>query len=162
TLTRIPGYQRLLASVFDRLIEIKPNEEATPQNPQSLSLSELQANVFRDLQSLLNSRQALTEPLEEGAELRQSVIAFGLPDICNVNPDNLDQQASIRAAVEEAIRLFEPRLSNIVVTTAGASQSDRSLRMTVKANLKIEPNPVPVQFDTIIESGTGEWKVKQS
>jgi type VI secretion system protein ImpF len=156
-LTRIPGNQRLLASVFDRLIEIKPNEEATPQNPQSLSLSELQANVFRDLQSLLNSRQGLTEPLEEGAELRQSVIAFGLPDICNVNPDNLDQQASIRGAVEEAIRL-----SNIVVTTAGASQSDRSLRLTVKANLKIEPNPVPVQFDTIIESGTGEWKVKQT
>ena len=25
----------------------------------------------------------------------------------------------------------------------------------------IEPNPVPVEFDTVIESGTGAWKVKQ-
>jgi type VI secretion system protein ImpF len=160
--TRIPAHQRLLASVFDRLIEIKPNEEATPQNPLSLSMSEMQSNVFRDLQSLLNSRQGLAEPLEEGSELRQSVVAFGLPDICNVNPDNLDQQASIRMAVEEAIRLFEPRLTNIQVVSQGASQSDRSLRLKVKANLKLEPNPVPVEFDTIIESGTGEWKVKQS
>lgn len=148
--------------MFDRLIEIKPNEEATPQNPQSLSLSELQSNVFRDLQAMLNSRQGLAEPLEEGTELRQSVIAFGLPDICNVNPDNLDEQASIRAAVEESIRLFEPRLSNVTVTTEGASQSDRSLRLKVRANLKIEPNPVPVEFDTIIESGTGEWKVRKT
>ncbi|WP_254510473.1 type VI secretion system baseplate subunit TssE [Anatilimnocola floriformis] len=161
-MTRIPGNQRLLASVFDRLIEIKPNEEATPQNPQSLSLSELQSNVFRDLASMLNSRQGLAEPLEEGSEVRQSVIAFGLPDISNVNPDSLEQQATIRAAVEESIRLFEPRLSNIVVTTQGASQSDRSLRLTVRANLKIEPNPVPVEFDTVIESGTGEWKVKKT
>lgn len=161
-MTRIPAHQRLLASVFDRLIEIKPNEEATPQNPLSLSMSEMQSNVFRDLQSLLNSRQGLAEPLEEGSELRQSVVAFGLPDICNVNPDNLDQQASIRMAVEEAIRLFEPRLTNIQVVSQGASQSDRSLRLKVKANLKLEPNPVPVEFDTIIESGTGEWKVKQS
>ena len=161
-MTRISGNQRLLASVFDRLIEIKPNEEATPQNPQSLSLSELQSNVFRDLASMLNSRQGLAEPLEEGSEVRQSVMAFGLPDISNVNPDSLEQQATIRAAVEESIRLFEPRLSNIVVTTQGASQSDRSLRLTVRANLKIEPNPVPVEFDTVIESGTGEWKVKKT
>jgi type VI secretion system protein ImpF len=160
--TRIPGNQRLLASVFDRLIEIKPNEEATPQNPQSLSLSELQSNVFRDLQAMLNSRQGLAEPLEEGAELRQSVIAFGLPDISNVNPDSLEQQATIRSAVEESIRLFEPRLSNVTVTTEGASQSDRSLRLKVRANLKIEPNPVPVEFDTVIESGTGEWKVRKT
>lgn len=160
-MSRIPAHHRLLASVFDRLIEIKPNEEATPQNPQSLSLSELQANVFRDLQSMLNSRQSLTEPLPEDSELRCSVISFGLPDICNTNPDNLDQQASIRAAVEESIRLFEPRLTNIRVVTQGASTADRSLRLTVKATLKVEPNPVPVEFDTVIESGTGEWKVKQ-
>jgi type VI secretion system lysozyme-like protein len=158
--SRIPAHQRLQASVFDRLIEIQPNEEATPQNPQSLSLSELQANVFRDLQSMLNSRQGLTEPLPDDSELRRSVIAYGLPDICNTNPDNLEQQASIRNAVEEAIRLFEPRLTNISVVTSGASTVDRSLRLTVRATLKVEPNPVPVEFDTIIESGTGEWKVK--
>ena len=156
-----PSNQRLLASVFDRLIVMQRDEEATPQNPQSLSLSDLQANVFRDLALMLNSRQALTEPLPEDSELRQSVIAYGLPDICNVNPDNLANQASIRAAVEEAIRLFEPRLTNVSVISPSALDKDLSLRLTIKATLKAEPNPIPVEFDTVIESGTSEWVVNK-
>lgn len=159
-MSRVPSHHRLLASVLDRLIEIQPNEEATPPNPQGLSLSELQASVFRDLQAMLNTRQTVTEPTDENSQLRQSVVAFGLPDISTMNPDNLDQRASIRQAVEDAIRLFEPRLTGIRVQAHGTSTTDRSLRLTVDAILKVEPNPVPVQFDTVIESGTGQWKVK--
>jgi type VI secretion system protein ImpF len=160
-MTRIPAHQRLLASVFDRLIEVKDTEEARPQNPMSLSLAELQSNVFRDLQAMLNSRRALTEPLPESSELRQSVLCFGLPDITSVNPESLDEQANVRNAVEEAIRLYEPRLTNIDVRVQEVTSNDRSFRLTVRAVLKVEPNPVPVEFDTVIESGTGAWKVKQ-
>jgi type VI secretion system protein ImpF len=160
-MTRIPAHQRLQASVFDRLIEIRDTEEAQPQDPMSLSLAEFQANVFRDLQSMLNSRRAFTEPLDETSELRQSVITYGLPDITSINPENLDQQASIRLAVEDAIRLFEPRLANISVQVQEGAPHDRSFRLTVKAVLKVEPTPVPIEFDTVIEGGTGAWKVKQ-
>ncbi|QDU30423.1 Gene 25-like lysozyme [Anatilimnocola aggregata] len=159
-MSRVPSHHRLLASLLDRLIEIQPNEEATSHNPQGLSLSEMQANVLRDVQSLLNTRQTLTEPTDDESHLRQSVVSFGLPDISNVNPDNLDQRDAIRSSVEEAIRQFEPRLANIRVQAHETSNADRSLRLTVDALLKVEPNPVPVQFDTVIESGTSQWKVK--
>jgi type VI secretion system protein ImpF len=160
-MSRIPAHHRLVASVFDRLIEIKDTEEAKPQNPMSLSLSELQSNVFRDLQAMLNSRRALTEPLDETSELRQSIVTFGLPEISSINPESLEHQANIRLAVEDAIRLFEPRLTNIHVQVQEVTSTDRSFKLTVKAVLKIEPNPVPVEFDTVIESGTGAWKVQQ-
>jgi type VI secretion system protein ImpF len=160
-MTRIPAHHRLVASVFDRLIEIKDTEEAQPQNPMSLSLAELQSNVFRDLQAMLNTRRALSEALDETSELRQSTVTFGLPDISSVNPESLDHQATIRTAVEDAIRLFEPRLVNVAVQVQEVTQLERSLKFTVRAVLKIEPNPVPVEFDTVIEGGTGAWKVKQ-
>ena len=159
-MSRVPSHHRLLASVLDRLIEIQPNEEATPPNPQGLSLSELQASVFRDLQAMLNTRQSMAEPVDADSPLLQSVVAFGLPDISTLNPDNLDQRATLRAAVEDAIRRFEPRLTQVRVQAHGTAAADRSLRLTVDAVLKVEPNPVPVQFDTVIESGTGQWKVK--
>ena len=108
-MTRIPTHQRLVASVFDRLIEIKDTEEAQPQNPMSLSLAELQTNVFRDLQSMLNSRRALTEGLDETSELRQSVVTYGLPDITSINPESREQQANIRQSVEDAIRMSTTR-----------------------------------------------------
>ncbi|WP_425615135.1 type VI secretion system baseplate subunit TssE [Anatilimnocola sp. NA78] len=159
-MSRVPSHHRLLPSLLDRLIELQPNEEATSQSTQGLSLSELQANVLRDVQSLLNTRQTFTEDIDEESELRKSLVTFGLPDISNVNPDNLQQRASIRASVEEAIRQFEPRLTSIRVREQGYAGADRSLRLTVDAVLKVEPNPVPVQFDTVIESGTSQWKVK--
>jgi len=159
-MTRVPSHHRLLPSLLDRLIETQPNEDTSSYNPQGLSLSELQANVLRDVQSLLNTRQALTDEIGEDSELRKSLVAFGLPDISNVNPENLEQRASIRAAVEEAIRQFEPRLTSIRVREHGENSADRSLVLKVDAVLKVEPNPVPVQFDTVIESGTSQWKVK--
>ena len=45
------------------------------------------------------------------------------------------------------------------VTSISADSSGRGLRMSVEALLKVSPAPLPITFDTLVKSGSGEWQV---
>jgi type VI secretion system protein ImpF len=67
----------------------------------------------------------------------------------------------LRRAVEDAIRRFEPRLIDVRVTSHEVADAfDRTLRLTVEAWLAKDPEPIPVVFDTVVESSTGAYQVK--
>src|SRR5262245_46359957 len=137
----------LLPSLLDRLIEYGDNEKPVDLSSRGQSLTEMQESVRRDLQDLLNTRQAATEIYSDEAELAQSVLSYGLPDLTTLNPTVADQRRLLQQTVEHAIRRFEPRLMDVRVTSAVVdATSGRGLRLNVEALLKVAPAPLPVAF----------------
>jgi type VI secretion system protein ImpF len=150
----------LLPSLLDRLIEYGENETPVDLGSRGQSLSEMQESVRRDLQDLLNTRQSATEMYPADAELAQSVLSYGLPDLTTLNPTVGDQRRLLQQTVEQTIRRFEPRLMEVRVTTAAVDPSSgRGLRLNVEALLKVAPAPLPVSFDTVVQPGSSEWRV---
>ncbi|RMG08996.1 MAG: type VI secretion system baseplate subunit TssE, partial [Acidobacteria bacterium] len=70
--------------------------------------------------------------------------------------------SKLTKALENAVRLFEPRLSNLKVKLEPFSEVDKVLRFRLEALLKVEPTPEPIAFDTVLQPGNGEFEIKES
>jgi type VI secretion system protein ImpF len=148
----------LLPSIIDRLIEPKEGESAE-LGSRGQSVRELEEAVRRDLQDLLNTRRTAIDGFPEDVELSRSLLTFGLPELSGFNPTVPDQRKTLQDIIEKTIRQFEPRLMQVRVTSISADASGRGLRMSVEALLKVSPAPLPITFDTLVKSGSGEWQV---
>lgn len=150
---------RITLSVFDRLIDLDPASSTEAESSRTASLRELKQAVRRDLEWLLNTRCHADEDADVNAEIRRSVAFYGLPDILGMSPKNPAEQKRLTKALEAAIKLFEPRFLNPIVTLEPIDAIDRQLRFRIEASLNIEPTPETVVFDTVLQSGSGEFSV---
>ena len=149
----------LLPSIIDRLIEPRDDESAD-LSLRGQSVRELEEAVRRDLQDLLNTRRTAIDSYPDDSELTHSLLTFGLPELTAFNPTVPDQRRTLQGIIERTIQLFEPRLMDVRVTSITADASTgRGLRMCVEALLRVSPAPLPITFDTVVKSGSGEWQV---
>lgn len=152
----------LLPSILDRLIEPRDGEP-DDLSSRGQSVRELEEAVRRDLQDLLNTRQSSSDAYSDDDELSRSLLTYGLPELANYNPTVPDHRKELQGIIERAIKVFEPRLMDVRVTqiTADAA-TGRGLRMSIEALLRVFPAPLPITFDTVVKSGTGEWQVVET
>ena len=160
-MARIDNEVRITLSVLDRLLDYEPEVSSEPPASRAKSMRLFRQAVRRDLEWLLNTRQLAT-PLPEGLkEVRNSLAAYGLPDFTSANTGDSDDQAQVRASIEETIRTFEPRLQDVVVTLEPRRETERSLRFRIDAVMMVDPAPEPVTFDTTLQLVSGEYKVSE-
>lgn len=153
--------QRLVPSVLDRLIDLAPDVSREPEWSQSQTLRDIMQAVRRDLESLLNTRQTWTEEADVFPEISRSVVAFGLPDFASAGTGSHDDRELLRRAVEQTIRVFEPRLTDVqVIVQPPASEADRNIRMTIDAVLHVDPITEHITFDTLVQPSTGTCSVQ--
>jgi type VI secretion system protein ImpF len=121
----------------------------------------LKQAVTRDVESLLNTRQEMLEELpSEFAELRRSLVTYGLPDFTTLSLLNPHDHNRIRRALEQAIATFEPRLTRVRVSLEAPRQHEPTLRFHIAALLRLEPAPEPVAFDAMLQLHTLEYVVR--
>lgn len=100
----------------------------------------------------------------EGTELleaKRSVAFYGLPDITGMSAKSPAEQKRLAAAIEFAMRNFEPRFIDLKVTLEPPSYLDRDMKFHIEASLDMDPAPEPIAFDTVLEIGTGDFAVKE-
>lgn len=153
---------KVTPSILDRLIDYEPRESRESPKSRSANLRELKSAVRRDLEYLLNSRSFPEEIPESLKELNKSVALYGLPDFTKNNVKNYNEQKKLTEQLEWAIRTFEPRLMDLEVTLDPVNDIERSLRFRILAQLKVDPIPEPIAFDTVLQMGSGEFEVKES
>lgn len=158
-MARTKGDGPVTLSVLDRLIDLDPKRsEELPLN-RSQSFREFKASVCRDLEWLFNSRQPLETP-ELGKLLKSSVYAYGLPDITSMSVSSMRDRKKLTAAMEEAVKLFEPRILNPRITMAVTEEGKiQRLRFIIEGLLRVDPSPEPVSFDAVLDVSSGEYKV---
>ncbi|MGB6745210.1 MAG: type VI secretion system baseplate subunit TssE [Terracidiphilus sp.] len=142
-------------SILDRLMEV----EDWPAT-RSQSTRFFRDALKRDLEWLMNTRQPPLPELAGYPAAKASVINYGLPDISQLGLSNAADHRTLRLAIETCLRNFEPRLMDVRVTLEGSDTTDRRLRFHIEGNMKLDPAPEEISFDTVLELTSGEYKVK--
>jgi type VI secretion system protein ImpF len=142
--------ERLPQSLLDRLLIFKdPTFDAdTPETT-------LIRSIEKDLQNLLNTRKIVDELPSDLPELAVSLVGYGVPDLTTINIYSESQKQNFCQAVQLAIESYEPRLDDIKVELLEAEkQIELIFRLRISAILLIEPEPLPVSFDSALLSDT--------
>ena len=141
-------------SVLDRLLD---DGEPTGVN----DLIALRESVRRDLESLLNTRRLYVPVSDDYPELQKSVLLFGVPDITSLGRDAPATRSRLLAHIEEAIAVFEPRLTNVRVAIVDNPSAGglRQVHFRIQAMLLADPEPLRVAFDTVVDRTTGGFDV---
>jgi type VI secretion system protein ImpF len=144
-----------MTSVVDRLIEEPAAGGAPTLDRDRNDVAEQLRKVARDLENLLNTRRRVLAPPSEYKELNASIIEYGIPDFTGLNMTLPSERERTRRTIERAIRQFEPRLRDVVVTVlTNIDKSDRRLRLRISGVLRSEPVPERVEFDSEVDPST--------
>ena len=150
---------RLLPSFLDRLLD--PESMGSPSAPGYNEREMLDA-VRADLEDLLNTRLTVTDVPPEFAEVGDSIITYGLPDLVKYNGASPEDCASLAKIVAGVVAAHEPRLKNVrvkVVRGGAGDHESRAVRFHIDAALNVDPAP-EVGFETVVELTTGRTTVK--
>ncbi len=158
-MARIDEEIRINLSVLDRLVDFEPDVTEEPHASRSKAIRQVKQALKRDLEWLLNTRRVFEVP-DELPLLSNSLLAYGLPDFTNVSVKTPGDQSNLTLALEAALRRFEPRLEDVVVSVVNASALERAFRFKIEARLRIDPVPEPISFDTTLQIGSGNFAVK--
>jgi type VI secretion system protein ImpF len=159
-MARIQPDQPLVPSVLDRLLDDEPGVRRDPAQTRHQVLRELKQSVRRDLEHLLNTRSRCLPWPPELAELADSLVNYGIPDVTGNPMASDDDRERLRALLEIVIRRWEPRFQRVHVHLLGAETLDRTLRFRIDALLFATPAPEPVVFDSALEPTTGAIEVR--
>lgn len=150
----------LTPSVLDRLVDLEPDRSVEPEWAREQGVAELREAVKRDLEALLNTRQTRPDLMNSTEDVATSVLTFGLPDFTSNGVGGVDEQEVLRSAVEQSVQRFEPRLKQVQVKLLPPNNRfERSLHLEIDALLWIDPEPIPVMFDTILQPNLGSCRV---
>jgi type VI secretion system protein ImpF len=154
-LARTTAETLVTQSVLDRLTQVDDWPSTRTQ-----SVRFFREALKRDLEWLLNTRKPPLPELDSWPAARDTVINFGLPDITSLGLASASDQRSLRLAIESCLRVFEPRLTDVHVTLESSDTADRRLRFHIEGNMRLDPAPEEISFDTVLELSSGEYKVK--
>jgi type VI secretion system protein ImpF len=152
--------RKLLPSVLDRLIDDAPGAAREAAGDRGWSVVQAKAAVKRDLEWLLNSRRVAASLPADPGHLGRSSLTYGLPDLAAFALANPADQARLRRAIEEVVERFEPRLTRVAVTLETGRDVERSVRFRIDAMLRVEPEPEPVSFDSVMRLDTQAFVIR--
>ena len=157
---RIDHESRITLSILDRLLDYEPEVSQEAFGSRSRNLRQLKQAVRRDLEWLLNTREYIGEIPPDLREVQRSVVVYGLPDFTSTSIKDPNNEERLRHAIEEEIRIFEPRLEAVTVTLVPGNQKERAMHFRIDGQLRVDPAPEPVSFDTLLEPGSGHFTLK--
>lgn len=148
-------------SLLDRLMDDDPttSSEVPPDDSEKLRI--IQRGVRRDLEDLLNTRYRCVAWPPELNEIDNSLINYGIPDFTAASLNVAEESDFMVGAIKQAIRFFEPRLTNVRVSPIdNPDQYDRTFRFRIEATLVVEGGKQRVQFNSSMESSTGQFEIE--
>lgn len=154
----------LLPSLLDRLLDDHPEETREPAWRDVQVVRVLKTSLCRDLQNMLNAHRLLATIPEAYAELKTSLLNYGLPDLQSMEVREDHDLGLLCRLIEESIQAFEPRLQGVrvrpVIDAEGKQPIDRRVRFEIEAVLVVEPLREPVLFATSLDVSSGEFAVE--
>ena len=123
------------------------------------SLRFFKESLKRDMEWLLNTRQPPIAGIDSFDAASRSVIHYGLIDTSSLSHASLTDHKRIQQAVQECITNFEPRLQNTTVTIADGDLKKRQLRFHIEGQIRLDPAPEEILFDTVLDLTSGEYVV---
>jgi len=143
--------------LLDRLIDDAPDNPRDPPEFGSDSADDLRRSVQRDLEALLNTRRRWRSWPDGFSELAQSPLGYGIADFGAGGFNETRERDQLRARIEQTIRRFEPRMTNIrVALLESKNPLEATLHLRISGMLLTDPAPEPIAFNTTVDATTTE------
>lgn len=160
-MTGAAGDQRASASLLDRLTDEQPDQLHDRPQSAAESVSRLRASVQRDVEALLNARRPWRSVPGAWPQLRTSPLHYGIADFTAGAFNDPGEREVLRAGIEEAVRRFEPRLTQVEVQFGDTPSPLRAtLSLRIDALLLMDPQPQAISFDTLIDTPTADVSLR--
>lgn len=159
---RSPAELPLTLSILDRLIDLEPASATEVPLSREQSLRQLRAGVRRDLEQLLNTRRIACQPDASLVELNQSLYVIGIAEFNSFSLSDLSEQSRLMRHVQDVIRHYEPRLTNVRLSQLDDPMSSRQVLFRIEASLLMDPAPERISFDTTLQLSSGEYLVHEA
>lgn len=141
----------LSGSLLDKLA---PREERGSRSP----MDSIEESIIRDLEMLLNTRREEFLIPPEFEQTATSIVNFGIPDLAKCGSlRSGPEQTKLCRWIEEAIRVFEPRLCNVAVRVVDRENVNPVLRFRVEA--KAEFTARRMAFELGLKRDNGELAI---
>lgn len=124
-------------------------------NSRPQLIHQLHKNISRDLEDLLNSKKRCLSSPKNLSELSRSIINYGIVDFINCESNSMSYSEELSVKIEETIKLFETRLTNVRVICEKVSNkvgSDRTIKFRIEASIHLESIDDFVVFDLTLKS----------
>ena len=138
------------------------DQEARKAHREAGILEWIIAAVKEDLRCLLSaSRPVAFEHVASSDPIHDSLLTYGLTDLSDRTPAEIEAADLLPAAVRDAIARFEPRLSDVEVLLESGQSNEPVIRLRIKAKLLIDPGGnEPINLDTLMYWGTRKVDVQ--
>jgi type VI secretion system protein ImpF len=148
-------------SLLDRLLDSEPERAHDSPATAKEIISRLRSAVRRDLEFLLNARRPWRSVPDRLTALRTSPLQYGVPDFTAGGFEQSQERERLRAAIAEAIRKFEPRLTQVQVQLVGKEDLLQPvLHLRIGAVLLMDPMPESIMFDTLFDVVTADVTIR--
>jgi len=117
--------QSSLSPFFDRLCGI----ELDLSNGINLDALGFQNSLLLDLTRLFNSRCDLS--IEEYLESEKFIFNFGIPALSVFSPQAKSDHIKLEQLLSHAIKLYEPRMTQVKVMVSSESNDHRSVKVEI-------------------------------
>ena len=146
-------------SVLDRLIDDPDHPEPRTWDE---SVAAFKRAVIRDLEWLLNTRRVHPSAPEALDLVCNSIYNFGIPDLSSRSAQSMEARTQLQREVQQAIANFEPRLSKVRVHLVPQPATERSVRFQIEAEMRTDPTPQAVVFETTLDMASKAIALKAS
>jgi type VI secretion system protein ImpF len=161
-MARIRTDQPVLPSLLDRLIDEDPQKINEASKTFGALLGEIRENIRRDLENLLNTRLFRQQKITDYGELETSVVNYGLEDFSRVQLDSDEDRERFRRNVLSVINRYEPRFRQVEVEISPVEDDyTRTLYLKISAVLMVEPDAVPLIFDSRVQTVDRAVKLRE-
>jgi type VI secretion system protein ImpF len=150
----------LVLSILERLIDEHPNHSHEVVKAEGSQLKELHRSICRDLEDLLNTRCPELMWPKTWQALTQSLINYGISDICGKKLDTATMQENFCMELSHSISCLETRLKDVTVQLLQPDKIlDGSLYLRIEALLSVDADLGWLIFDSILDPGTRSFAV---
>jgi len=148
---------RFQSSLWDRLTS---QEASRADSFAGVDLTQLKAQVARDLERLLNTRRSHGDDVFRSFPLASvSIFNFGIPDFSDKSLSSGLDRDRICLAMAQAIERHEQRLRDVVVTLRHAQTEVHRLAFDIRAILKVSGFKDAVTFGAQFDSAGLHYQV---
>ena len=145
--------QPILPSLLDRLIDDDPKKTLEVVKPAITLLNEVKAGIRRDLENLLNTRLFRQASIEKYDQLDNSILNYGLRDFSTLQFSSEEHRERFKDEIISTIERYESRFHWVKVEIDQLGEDhDRTLYLKINALLNVEPDPIPLLFDSRIQA----------
>ena len=135
--------------LFDKLIDLNPEEKEEKSFDKNISLEDLQASIHQDLTFLLNTRFA---PL--WSEYSTSYVfpyAYGANLTAPAMAETVFEIQDLERKISAAIQQFEPRLKNTKVYIVNTGVDPSKVFVNIDADIFVDGKRTPLTFPVLMD-----------